>query len=265
MPRTILCQNCGVALNLPARATAGKRMKCPRCGHRFEISEKDASSASTLPGAADAALASSRDFGRRPPSNDDLPISPVDRNLRDVFELPVGTGAEIEHSAVSEKKPRMSDAEALFREEPARKKKLTGAEARAHARRCTVCGGVVAAGTSICPSCGVDQETGMRIDLDDDLVPPPPRRPSGPPIHIAVIGFLSGITSVILLVLSLIQSVRGGQGIQQYGWLCLAVVSGVGIYGAIQFYIGKTTRFLMLALTLGVFVNIVSLIALPIV
>ena len=265
MPRTILCHHCGIVLNLPARVTAGKRMKCPKCGERFKITEKDASSASTVPGDADATMASSRDLGRRPPSHDELPVSLADRDLRDVFELPTGTAAEIEHSAVAEQKTKLSDAEALFHEEPVRKKKMTGAEARCRARRCMTCGGVVAAGMSICPSCGLDQETGMRVGLDDDLAPPPPPRPTGPPIHIAVTGFLTGITSVILLVLSLIQSVRSGGGITQYGWLCLALVSAVGIYGAIQFYIGKTTRFLMLALTLGVFVNIVSLIALPII
>ena len=264
MPRTILCQKCGIVLNLPDRVTAGKRMKCPKCGVRFEVTEKDASSASTLPGPADADLASSRDFGRRPPSHDELPVSLADRDLRDVFELPIGTAAEIEHSAVAESKPTLSDAAALFHEEPARKKKLTGAEARARARRCMNCGGVVGAGMSICATCGVDQETGMRVGLEDDLAPPPPPRSSGPPIHIAVTGFLSGLASVILLVLSLIQSVRE-PGVSQYGWLCLALVSGFGIYGATQFYLGKSPRYLMLALTLGVFVDIVSLIALPIV
>ena len=111
----------------------------------------------------------------------------------------------------------------------------------------------------------MDQETGMRVGLEDDLAPPPPPRSTGPPIHIAVTGFLSGLASVILLVLALIQSVRGGPGVTQYGWLCLALVSAFGIYGAIQFYIGKSPKYLMLALTLGVFVDIVSLIALPII
>ncbi len=265
MPRTILCQKCGIVLNLPDRVKAGRRVKCPRCGVRFVLTESDASSASTLPGEADVDLASSRDYGRKLPSNDAPPTSLADRDLRDVFELPTGTAAEIEHSAIAEPKRKISDAEALFVEELVRKKKPMGAEARARARRCMTCGGVVAAGTSICPSCGVDQETGVRIDLDEDLVPPPPPRPAGPPIHIAVTGFLSGLAAIILLVLALIQSVRGGSGVIQYGWLCLALVSAFGIYGAIQFYIGRSTKYLMLALTLGVFVDVVSLIALPIV
>jgi serine/threonine-protein kinase len=176
MPRTISCQKCGIVLNLPARIAAGKRLKCPACGGRFEVSEKDANTASTAPGDADADLASSRDFGRRPPSADELEVSLADGDLCDFFELPKGTAAEIEKSAVSERKPTISDAEALFQEELARKKKLSAAEARARARRCMICGGVVAAGTSICPSCGVDQEMGMRIGLEEDQAPLAPPR-----------------------------------------------------------------------------------------
>jgi len=264
MPRTILCQKCGVVLNLPAAASAGKRMKCPKCGHRFAISEKDASSESTVAGDTDADLVSSRDFGKRPPSHDNLPVPAGDKDLRDLFDLPLGTAASIEKSAVESKKPVVSDAEALFQEPSVRKKKSTGAEARAQARRCVSCGGFVPKGMSICTACGVDQDTGMRVGLDDDLVPPPPRAATGPPLHIAITGFLCGLTSLLLLVLSLIQSVRGQAGATQYGWLCLALVSAFGIYGAVQFFIGRSVKYLMLALTLGVFVDAMSLIALPI-
>jgi hypothetical protein len=280
MPRTILCEECQVVLNLPAAVSAGKRMKCPKCGHRFAISEKDASSESTLAGDADADILSSRDFGKRPPSHDNLPVSreigkrppshdnlPIqvgDQDLRDLFDLPLGTAASIEKSAVESKEPVLSDAEALFQEPKGRKRKATGAEARAQARRCVSCGGFVPMGMSICTACGVDQDTGMRVGLDDDLVAPPPPAATGPPLHIAIIGFLCGLTSTLLLVLSLIQSVRVQAGVTQYGWLCLALVSGFGIYGAVQFFIGKSVKYLMLALTLGVFVNAMSLIALPI-
>src|SRR5208337_4320200 len=133
MPRTILCQKCGVVLNLPASVSAGKRMKCPKCGNKFAITEKDASSESTLAGDIDADLETSRDFGKRPPSRDNLTVStgdkelrkrppshdnlPVpagDKDLRDLFDLPMGTAASIEKSAVESKKPVVSDAEALF-------------------------------------------------------------------------------------------------------------------------------------------------------
>ena len=57
---------------------------------------------------------------------------------------------------------------------------------------------------------------------------------------------------------------RGQAGSTQYGWLCLALVSAFGIYGAVQFFIGRSAKYLMLALALGVFVDAMSLIALPI-
>jgi hypothetical protein len=264
MPRTILCQKCGLILNLPDRIAAGKRMKCPKCAHRFEITERDASSASTAPGTADAATLSSHELARRPPSHDDLPIPTADHDLRDMFESPMGTGASIEEAAVGSRKQVLSDAEALFRDEPERRRKPRGAEARLQARRCKNCGGVVPQGMSICATCGVDQETGMRVGLEDDLAPATVLAPSGPPLHIAITGFLCGLASVLLLVLSLIQSIRDSAGVTQYGWLCLALVSAFGIYGAVQFYLGKSVKLLMLALTLGVFVDLMALIAMPI-
>jgi hypothetical protein len=214
---------------------------------------------------ADAASLTSKDFGKRPPSHDDLPIPAGDQDLREMFDLPMGTAASIERSAVSGPAPDVSDAEALFKDQPARKKKTKGAEARAQARRCSHCGGFVPQGMSICVTCGTDQDTGLRVGLDDDLAPPPPPPSTGPPLHIAITGFLCGLTGVVLLILALIQSVRGEPGPTQYGWLCLALVSGFGIYGAVQFLTGKTAKMLILALTLGVFVNLFSLIAMPII
>ncbi len=128
MPRTILCQKCGVVLNLPAAVSAGKRVKCPKCGHKFAISENDASSESTMAGVGDADLVSTRDLGKRPPSHDNLPVPGGDKDLRDLFDLPLGTAASIEKSAVESKQPIVSDAEALFQEPTVRKKKSTGAE-----------------------------------------------------------------------------------------------------------------------------------------
>jgi hypothetical protein len=278
MPRTILCQKCGIVLNIPSKITAGKRMKCPKCAHRFEVTERDANSASTFPGDADAAVASSHELARRPPSRDNLPVSTTkappgaddllvsvaDHDLRDVFDLPLGSGASIEKAAASAQQPVMSDAEALFHDQPTTKRKPKGAEARAQARRCSHCGGAVPMGMSICVACGVDQDTGMRVGLEDDLAPPPPPAPTGPPLHIAITGFLCGLAAGVLLLLSLIQSVRGEPGMTQYGWLCLALISAFGIYGAVQFYIGKTVKLLMLALTLGVFVDLAALIAVPV-
>jgi hypothetical protein len=266
MPRTILCQQCGLVLNLPDSIRAGKRMKCPKCAHRFEVSQADASSASTFPGDADAATASSYEIRKLPPNLDDLPLPSGGGggDLRDLFELPMGTGASIEKSAASTRSAAVSDAEALFQDDPDLRRKKTGAEARARTRRCTKCGGAVPMGMSICVACGVDQETGMRVGLDDDFAPPPPGPSTGPPLHIAIAGFLCGLASVLLLIYALIWSIRGEQGVTQYGWLCLALVCAFGIYGAIQFYIGRSTKYLMLALFLGLLVDLTALIALPI-
>ncbi len=126
------------------------------------------------------------------------------------------------------------------------------------------CGGVVPKGMSICVTCGVDQDTGMRVGLEDDFAPQAPARSTGPPLHIAIIGFLCGLAGILFLVAALVQSVRGEAGTTQYGWLCLAVVSGFGIFGAVQFFIGRSVKYLMLALTLGVFIDVLALIALPI-
>src|SRR5262245_54029389 len=80
--------------------------------------------------AARAAPLSSNDLPRRPPSHDDLPIPTADHDLRDIFESPMGTGASIEDAAVGSRKQVLSDAEALFRDEPERRRKPRGAEAR---------------------------------------------------------------------------------------------------------------------------------------
>src|SRR4051812_14666402 len=159
MPRTILCQKCAVILNLPDQVTAGKKMKCPKCGYRFEITERDANSASMPPGPANAAIASSHEVAKRPPSNAELPLLAADHDLRDMFDSPLASAAAIERAAVSTQTRGVSDAEALFQDEPARRRKPKGAEARAQNRRCSNCGGVVPVGMSICSSCGVDQDT----------------------------------------------------------------------------------------------------------
>ncbi len=122
----MLCQKCGIILNLPDSIAAGKRVKCPRCGHKFVISQKDASSESTVAGPADADLMSSREFGKRPPSHDDLPVPVGERDLREMFDLPMGTAQSIEKSMVSGQKPVVSDAEALFQDDAsARRRKKT--------------------------------------------------------------------------------------------------------------------------------------------
>ncbi len=263
MPRTIQCQKCGVVLNLPPHVNVGKRLKCPRCTTRFVVTEADASSVSTLAGTTDAAL-TSFDLEKMPPNLDDLPAATSTGDLRDTFDLPLVSGREVERGeAVSGS--ATADASALFADTGAARRRQTAAEARARARRCSHCGGGVPAGMSICPTCGTDQETGMRVGLEDDFAPAAPPRPGGPPLHVAIIGGICGTAGIILALTSVIQSTRGTSSVEHYFWLSLAILSVFGIYACVQFIRGRSARPLMLALGLGVAFNLVGLVAYPLI
>jgi phage FluMu protein Com len=263
MPRTIQCNHCGIILNLPAHTKAGKRLKCPRCGTRFEVTEAEASSHSTVPGLTDAAPTSTYEIPKRPPSLDDLPIPSAPGDLRETFELPLISGRQAEHNAAGPA-PAVGDAAALFDDRAAPKKKVFAADARAKARRCTLCGGIVPVGMSTCMSCGLDQETGIRLVDDEDLLPAGPPRSSGPPVHVAIIGGLCAAAALILMLVAATQSVRGTSDWRQYGWLFLAVISAYGIYTTVEFIRGRTAKLLMVALMLGIVVDLMALVALPI-
>jgi len=240
---------------------AGKRLKCPKCATRFVVSEEDASSISTIPGSADAAT-TSFDLDKRPGSEKDLPIATSEGDLRDTFDLPLVSGREVEQGQVASD-PLAADAAALFKDEGPSKRRPTAAEARSRARRCSHCGGFVPQGMSICVTCGTDQDTGLRVGFDDDLMPPPPPRVKGPPLHVSIIGGLCGTAGIIFMLLGVIQSTRGESNIQNYGWLALALISAFGIFACVQFVRGKSVKLLMLALALGVGVDVISLIAVP--
>jgi hypothetical protein len=105
----------------------------------------------------------------------------------------------------------------------------------------------------------------MRVGLDDDLAPPRPRLSEGPPLHISIIGTFCAATAVILLILAVIQSVNEKSRLEYLCWISLALVSGFGIYAAVEFIRGKSVKLLMLALALGVVVDVMTLIALPLI
>jgi hypothetical protein len=184
--------------------------------------------------------------------------------LRETFELPLVSAREAEREGASAA-PAVGDAAALFQEPAPTRRRVSAADARSRARRCSNCGGLVPQGMSICVTCGVDQETGARVGLADDLEPAAPPPPSGPPLHIAIIGGLLGTAALILLILSLINSVGGSAGWENYGWLCLAAVSGFGIFAVVQFIRLKTAKLLMIALTLGAVINVMAMIAMPLI
>jgi phage FluMu protein Com len=264
MPQTIQCNKCGVILNLPPSIKSGKRLKCPRCATRFTITESDASSASTAPGMHDAAASSAFEILKKSSGPvDDLPPSLGEGDLREAFDLPLisGSARDMERHA-GDARAQSADAAGLFEDRPARRK-LTAAEARSQSRRCVTCGTGVPKGMSICTACGTDQDTGLRVGLEDDLAPPPPAAPAGPPLHISLAGGLVVTGSLILLILAIIQSSKTESTIQLLSWLSLGLVSAYGIYSAVQFIRGKSAKQLIAALTLGVIVDVMSLIALP--
>src|SRR5271156_4835825 len=100
--------------------------------------------------------------------------------------------------------PAFSDAASLL-DEPSPRRRTTAAEARLKARRCS-CGGYVPQGMSICMSFGLAQEAGARGGMDGDLIPAPPLRPFGPPLHVAIMGSLFGTAGLIFLIMSLMRS-----------------------------------------------------------
>jgi hypothetical protein len=228
----------------------------------------DARSASTAPGLADASQTSLHEVPTNlPPLPDEAPIPRADRDLRETFDLP-SLGPDDDPGFLpdppSNDKP-VGDVSALFDHSTAPKRRKSAAEARSQARRCTSCQGFVPAGMSVCQVCGLDQETGIRIDLDEDLGPKAPPPIPGPPLHVAIVGGICGVSAVLLLLTSAVISLQQSDKTMQYGWLCLAGVSGFGAFAAYEFVRGRSVKLLMLALTLGVFVDLAGMIALPII
>src|SRR5262245_61920348 len=176
MPRTIQCINCGITLNLPKDA-AGRRLKCPKCGAKFQATQADLNAASTAPGVSDARFDSLSGLVPVPAdlqalipapavTPHDVPVPTAPGDLRSTFDLPMMTEAA---EGGSSRSREVADATALF-EQKRTPKRLVGAEARAQTRKCPTCKWVVPPGTSICQSCGLDLDTGTRVELDYDVV-----------------------------------------------------------------------------------------------
>jgi hypothetical protein len=261
MSCVIKCSNCGVALNLPDEAH-GRKVKCPKCGVKFLA--EDATPSREVPGgSADSTLVL-----KKSASSGDLPLIPTaPGDLRETFDLPMMTEA-----APTPRKANpaggagqgvgaktRADALALFDDAPRAPRKKTGAEGRAQARRCPTCGSVVPIGMALCQTCGLDLDTGTRLDLMDDLAPPPPPASPGPPLPIAIIGGFCTALSVALAVAALVFSVRG-----QAGTIYFVPVALFGTFAAIQFLRGKSVKLLLAALTLGAVINVAAFIALPV-
>jgi hypothetical protein len=185
----------------------------------------------------------------------DLPTAPG--TLRETFDLPL-LGEDTSSPPIG--LVPEADPMALLREEPAPRRKPMAAEARAQARRCPTCGGVVPRGMSLCSTCGLDLESGQRIDLTEDLTMPAPIRRQEVPIAAWIVGGLTIFASVLFAIISLIQWSRG-----ETGFIFLLVVCLFGVYAAVQFLRARSLKLIIIALTLGVAVDIVVMIILPVV
>jgi hypothetical protein len=257
MPLTTQCPNpaCRVVLNLPESA-AGKRLKCPKCGTKFQAGAASTRPPSSAPGVADAGHSSTTIQTTVRDHNDlDLPVATGD--LREIFDLPL-----LMDDAPKAPGPRHStaDAVALFQDDQPTRRRPTGAEARARPRRCS-CGGVVPAGMSLCGLCGLDLDTGRRPAVEEmlDDAPPPVIREAGPPIGIMFIGAVGSISSLLLAMMSFYKwQFESLQGFQFLGLICL-----FGLYASIQFLRGRSAKALLVALALGAAIDLVALVILP--
>ena len=270
MSRTIKCTNCDVALNLPAQAL-GRRLKCPKCGVKFHATETQAPKVSsngkkTGLDLDDFDRPSTLELSRLVGSRSDLPAQPSSPgDLLSTFTLPMLTEADTASAPARGKSatavgfPDTADASNLFKEDAKPRKRPTGAEGRAQARRCPTCGGVVPVGMSICQRCGLDLDTGMRVDLLDDLSPASLPSQSGVPILIGVIGGLCLALSLALAIFALVLAAGGNSG--SIYFVPIAIFGG---YASVQFLRRKAIKPLLVALTLGATINLFAMVAMPI-
>jgi hypothetical protein len=268
MASTTQCMQCGVVLNVPDEAR-GRRLKCPHCGFRFTLGsngEPSAESSFLLPRAG--STGSRDDLGRPPSSAEALPVSapapPAAAKAKaKASAAPVAdrAGSRAGGSQTAGAGGRaIADALALLQENPkAAPRQVNAAEARSKARRCPTCGSGVPAGMSLCQTCGLDLETKSRVTLEDDLAPPPPSQGPSLPISVGVIGGISLLASFCFAVVSLALWLRG-----QAGYLYFVPVCLFGVFASIQFLRLRSARLLLTALTFGVAIDLVALVAMPI-
>lgn len=260
-PRTVQCPECGVVLNVPA-AASGRRLKCPRCETRFAAPEAEGPSSATFPAMNETSSAASSMYApRAADSSGDFTLPGSLPPLRETFDLPLlgedGPRAEPTPPAAAP----VSDAMALFQDEPkAARRPKGGAEARAQARRCPTCSGVVPVGMSLCSRCGLDLDTGQRAETLElfDEAPVAPRQQTFP-MAVVIIGGVCLLGSALLSIVTAVAWKQGMEGCQFLLAVCL-----FGIFASVQFLRRKTARLLFIALSLGVFVDVLALIALPI-
>src|SRR5512135_1084239 len=98
MPRTTRCTTCGVRLNLPDNAV-GKRLKCPKCGTKFQVVDSSGDMSSIRTGLSMSSPDSPQDAPQRR-REDGLPVAAG--GLREAYDLPFLMEAAPRPSAPSE-------------------------------------------------------------------------------------------------------------------------------------------------------------------
>jgi LSD1 subclass zinc finger protein len=258
MPITTQCPQCRTVLNLPDGAV-GRRLRCPKCGTKFSSDQPGARPPSSAPGVAEAGAASSiLASSPQAPRDVDRPLAEGD--LRETFDLPMMMEEDTAPPPSSWRSKTTADPLALFQDDEPTSRRRSGAEMRAQSRPCPNCGSSVPPGMSLCTFCGLDLETGMRVGLEDDFdIAPAAARGPSMPMGISVIGGIAFLGSVILVVISLFEWLNHKAGFQFLALVCL-----FGIFASVQFLRGKSSKLLIVALTLGAMIDVVALIALPV-
>jgi len=199
----------------------------------------------------------------RKPSGLDIPVMPTaEGDLRETFDLSMMTDAAKPSKGVSAGGTagvEAADALALFEDKPTAPRRKKAGDARAEARRCPTCGGFVPKGMSICQTCGLDLESGTRVDLADDLMAPSAPRATGIPLPVGIVGGLCAATSTVLAIVALAFWAQGKNGAQYF-----IPIAGFGIYASVQFLRLKSVKLLLVALTLGAVIDLAAFVALPI-
>jgi hypothetical protein len=255
MPATTQCPHCGIVLNLPPGGE-GRRLRCPRCSNRFYSGAPGTKPPTSAPGIDEASTGSGNLRATVPARGEVLPRAEGD--LRETFDLESMTGS----SGPSRPGRRQTaDAEALFRDDDPPRRKPAPAELRARSRRCPTCGTIVPAGMSLCVGCGLDLDTGRRVEEEElfDDSPPPAFRGDETPVGVLLLGGAALVVSAVLTLIAFLKWSGGLEGAQYLG-----IVGLFAIFASVQFLRGVSLKLLLIALTLGAAIDVVALIALPV-
>jgi ribosomal protein S27E len=288
---TTHCPACATMLTVPEGGES-RRLRCPKCSTRFFADGRPASGVG-MPASDLAHRPSSTIIPQAPArgSGDaDMPTLSGD-TLREVFdpslldenEAPTaarvsrgvgpagtppppataqGTAKPAAPKPAAPKPPAVpdvADVAGLFADEPPKKRPTQAAEARFQPRECPDCGHLVPAGMSLCTDCGLDLDSGQKVDLEDfaEDIPEPMVRATTP-FPVVLIGTFTMLAAAVSLIVGLV-------ALEGLGRISVAILCAFAMYGGYQFLRGKSTKPLITALILAGLLDVIGLIAMPII